>query len=87
MLRSPGVILSERRGNVARLKNMIPPAEKHEAVSRHHLENAGAASFPFAEQGEIPVNSGKFAVTGTAGHTGHEGYGFEVRARGGLGAA
>jgi DNA-binding Xre family transcriptional regulator len=46
---------------------MIPPAEKREAVIRHHWENAGAASFPFAGEGELPVNSGKLA-SGTAGH-------------------
>jgi hypothetical protein len=40
---------------------MIPPAEKHEAVARHHLENADATSFPFAPGGEIPINSSKFA--------------------------
>jgi transcriptional regulator with XRE-family HTH domain len=48
---------------------MIPPAGKREAVSRHHWENADAASFPFAERGEFPVNSGKLggrARRGTA---------------------
>src|SRR5436190_8777128 len=76
-----------RWSNIARLKNMIPPAGKREAVSRHHWENADAASFPFAERGEFPVNSGKLGGTGTTGHSGHEEYGFQVGARGGLGAA